>query len=271
MPLRNDGRVQVLDACSIQVSGKQIDWDKVYEDGWRGVYWKASQYSSTWDHTFSKQIDLARKAGLAVGAYHFCSQNSDPVKQMKFFHTASDGVGMADGELPPMIDWEFCSTHPGIPEKNCVEWLRDAAAAVTELWYPDNAKRILAGRLERRPVIYTYPDYSKNRHPSLKLPEFDGLGAYPLCWAAYASKKGSDGAWKLIPWDPSDNAEPSALGAIYSVPSPWNTWTLWQYSGNNGKPVPGVYCDIDRQLFNGDFDQFKVFLGYDEIGKVEQC
>jgi len=219
--------IKLIDLCSIQGT---IDADKIKAAGIDGAYVKASQYSSTWDHRFDGYISELTRVGISCGAYHFCSQQTDPVKQMKFFKLASTCYGSSTmiGTLPPLLDWEFCHA---LDPKVCVDWLTTAAAEVTNLW-------------GREPVIYTYPNYSSVHQPHLGN---STLGRYKLFLAAYKSVNGV-----LVPWEPEDGQTPeTALGPVYAPPKPWSKVTLWQYSGNKGQRVPGIAGDVDRSCFLG--------------------
>lgn len=237
-------RVNGIDLCYLQDT-PPLDAKKIKEAGFEFAYVKSSQYSSTRDNRFNSLVDRLRMAGLAVGAYHFCAHDTDPEKQAEFFFRASEGLGQKPGELPPMIDWEFCTPSKYNPHPlHCVKWLQKFASKAKELWYE---------RVPRFPVIYTYPYYSNGHQPALS--EAGDLSKYPLCFASY--KGVSDGrGYRLVPWLPTEDANPFA-----AIPKPWSKWTLWQYSGNNGLKVPGISFDCDRQLFNGTSGEFQDFLG----------
>lgn len=243
-----------VDLCNIQGN---VDWQKMANtsaggpDGnpMRFAYIKASQYSKTRDLHFPKYVEGAKKAGIRTGAYHFCAHDTDPVKQMEFFFRSSGGLGKDAGDLPPMIDWEYCTVPP---PKHCVEWLMKALGAAQELWYPEVQKHALIGPRARRPVVYTYPWYAKQHQPFL---DQSGVDKYPLCQASYVSKK--------------DYPQPFQLDLIKPI-SPWQRPTLLQYSGNGGMAVPGVSVDCDRQLFFGSEGEFEQFCGiYREAHKTE--
>ncbi len=340
--LKPTGYIQGIDACSIQVAYGPIDYKKAAESGVQFVYWKSSQYSSTVDRTFDKNMEEAEKAGLATGAYHFCAQNKPgttanedtPERQMEFFYKSCGGMGSRDGELPPMLDWEFCS-HTDY--KWCVDWIRRAFRHATKLWYPDNDTRVLDGRAPRFPVIYTYPYYAQQH--AKYLGPVQELAQGTLCFASYKAKW-ENGKSVLLPWDP----EAEGLHYLHGIPRPWELsrggvwtsedtkgtdrsesernlqqhgeengsegaeggmgeaaeagegaagpsdsgnrigrklsfgsgpWEAWegyegytrsrfwlhQYSGNNGKKVPGVIPDCDRQVFYGTAGDFAEFRG----------
>lgn len=249
-PVIVEGRINGIDLCSIQ-DAVPINYKAVADAGFHFAYVKCSQYSSTRDHKYRKLVDGLLSAGLRVGAYHFCAHDTDPERQAEFFFRASEGLGQKAGELPPMMDWEFCtpSKYPNHP-KHCVTWIKKFARKVTELWYPDNAHR----RIPRLPVLYSYPNYCGTHQPALS--EEVELGEFPLCYASYKSKPNGKGSYELVPWLPSPEQ-----GPLHAIPKPFTRWTLWQYSGDKGLRVPGISVDCDRQLFNGSQGDWAEFLG----------
>lgn len=231
-------RINGIDVCSLQ---KDLDAEVVAKHGFRFAYIKSSQYSSIKDLQFGILRDKLQKAGLAVGAYHFAAHDSDPAKQMEFFYRASEGLGSGPGELPPMLDWEFCTPskykdHP----KHCVGWLETALGAIQELWYPNNKDRIN----KRYGVVYTYPNYSSQHQPDLGNQVW--IANHPLCFASYSGSK-------ALP--------PEGHVTYHNTPKPWSKAILTQYSGNVGMQVPGVVGACDRDLFNGNETEWKELLG----------
>lgn len=237
--------VNGIDVSSIQ-SG--LDAKKIAEAGFEFAYVQSSRYSSTKDHHFDSLVGRLRDAGLSVGAYHFCSHDSDPVKQAEFFYRSSGGLGKASGELPPMVDWEFCtpskytdsSAYPLGHPAHCVRFAEAFMEAVTNLWYPNNVERLVP----RFPVLYSYPFYCGSHQPALGK---SGLGKYPLCYASYGTRG----------YVPSSQHElPS-----HKIHEPWKSWQMCQYSGNTGAPVPGVQGACDRLVFGGSrvmWDEFRL-------------
>jgi hypothetical protein len=45
------------------------------------------------------------------------------------------------------------------------------------------------------------------------------------------------------------------------TPKPWTTWMKHQYAGNGGYRVRGIAGDVDCDLFNGDLETFKEYMG----------
>ncbi len=235
-----EGSVNGIDLCSIQDQPAPIDANSIRAAGFEFAYVKSSQYSSTKDQRFDSLVDRLRNAGLRVGAYHFCSHDTDPVAQANWFYRASKGLGSAGGELPPMCDWEFCTPqrYPDHPV-HCVRWIESFCKEVERLWYPNNDDRLVP----RHPVLYSYPGYCGGHQPALAA---SALDVYPLCLASYRN----------------DGSIPAADVVLsHAIPAPWKQWTLCQYSGDKGVKAPGIRGACDRQVFNGTSGQWADFIG----------
>lgn len=242
--------IQLIDLCpTIQT---KVNFNEVAAAGFHGAYIKSSQYSGTriWKH--KDYADRAEAAGLAPGAYHFAYVGSDPLLQAKFFFDACYGLGSKDGELPPMLDLEFA--QPDVSGKHIVEWGEACLEEMVKLWYPDNRLLDPTDHRYRLPGIYMYPYFIQRCMPYIGRSK---LLQFPLHIASYKSRY--DAATKkhvLVPWEP-DLSKDKPL-----IPNgTWHSWKLWQYSGNNGKKVPGIPMDCDRNVFNGDEEDWKDFLG----------
>lgn len=221
--------VQGIDLCSLQ---GQVDWQQVADAGFKFAYVKSSQYSSTYDHRFDQYVAGAEKVGIAAGAYHFAYCGSDPVAQAKFFFKASSGVGGHIGDLPPVLDLEYAKN---IPPQDVVSWAERFMETAEDLWYPENRLDEALKLPFRRPVLYTYPWFARSLQPHLAKSK---LTRNRLWVANYKS----DASGKLIPWEPKWGEEPATVDG-------WD-WSIWQYSGNNGKRVPGVSVDCDRNVLS---------------------
>lgn len=239
--------VNGLDLSSIQDYPKQFDAVAIKKAGFDYAYVQSSRYSSTREVRFQSMVDRLHNAGLRVGAYHFCSHVSDPEEQAMFFYKASGGLGSQPGELPPMVDWEFCTpsvykppTYPEGHPTHCVQWAEKFCNAVANLWWPNNAQL----RVPRLPTIYSYPNFCAKHQPVLG---GSVLGKLPLTLASYRI----------------DGSVPSGIdhAVTHSIPDPWKDWTICQYSGTQGVPVPGIVGPCDRQCFNGTRDEFDTFCG----------
>lgn len=93
---------------------KAINWDTVKEQKISFAYIKATEGSTFRDSLFKSNYNLAKKAGVLVGAYHFftfCSSARDQFRN--FVQNAMAVVG----DLPPAVDVEFlgnCRKRPSI-------------------------------------------------------------------------------------------------------------------------------------------------------------
>lgn len=222
--------IELCDMSSIQQLD-QVDFHKVKASGIRGVWFRCTMYSGAHDDFYDIGAFRAHDAGLAVGAYHFCFMGSDPISQMEHFYARSQAIGSQPGDLPPMIDWEFCKNDrfgKPIPKDYSVAWLLAAAQRATELWYPAKG-----GSGDRLPLIYTYPYFAAERQEYLT--RTTALTKYPLVLAGYKCP------------------QPKPI-------KPWQNVTVWQYAGDDGR-VPGVGGACDRDRFLGDEDAFRRFLG----------
>jgi len=88
-----------------------IDWQKLSKTDVRFAYLKATEGGDYVDPTFNDNWDAARKAGLAVGAYHFFTRCKTGAEQAKNFlavlPTDVDG-------LPPVLDAEKMEPCDGL-------------------------------------------------------------------------------------------------------------------------------------------------------------
>lgn len=214
-----------------------IDPDLMYgSGGCEFCYVQCTRFSTQAEAGYHEYTQRLFRAGISPGAYHFCWQGGDPIQQAKHFFEHSQGVGTGPGELPPMIDWEYCKN---LPEKVCLDFLVAMAAEVKRLWYPPGSDRE-----HRMPVIYTYPDFAR-QHPLLA--STAELEKYPLCLAYYGLGK---------EWTPDEDEEPKL------VPKPWQKASLWQYAGNAGR-LAGVQGACDRQVWLGSHVEWLSFIGAD--------
>ena len=82
----------------------QIDWQTLAEENISFAFIKATEGSTFVDKRFACNFKEAQNTGLAVGAYHFFSYDSEGITQAKNF---IDHVEPFEGMLPPVIDLEF--------------------------------------------------------------------------------------------------------------------------------------------------------------------
>lgn len=203
--------------------GHGFDWSLVAADGIRFAWVKATQGADprNVDPTFRRNWSEAQRAGVLRGAYHFLSPMSDPIKQADhYLHT----VGTLDAvDLHPMLDVEVDHGQPAtLILDYALRWTEKVEAATG-----------------RPVVIYTYPSFAVG---TLKIKAGDPLGKCPLWMAHYVV-------------DPNTGRAYNLKSPI--VPAAWDSWLVWQTSGNRGPRIPGINVDVDRNVFWGDEATFR--------------
>jgi lysozyme len=195
-----------------------IDWSAVAGSGIAFAMIKATQGTYDTQARFATNWAGARAAGVRRGAYHFFDPTDDGAAQAQRFLAA---VGpLAPGDLPPMVDIE-CPDGDSDCLGTGAAGTAPAAAIAQRLWDWIDAVEAATGTT---PVLYTFASYFTSNGIDTA-----GLGAYPLFLA-----------------QPSPV---SAAGACFSVPAPWTTATMWQYSWSGS--VPGIGGPVDRDRFLG--------------------
>jgi lysozyme len=217
----------VVEGLDVYDGQGTIDWTSVAGSGRAFVFIKATQGNYDTQTTFAANWSGAKAAGILRSPYHFFDGTIDGVTQAQFFlaELTAQG-GLADGDLPPMLDIE-CPTSSS----------QSAASANCE--YSGNSGWVATATLSQRifdwlttvqqatgraPFVYSYPSW------------FAGVGVtnamlanYPLFIATYAT--------------------------CADVPAPWTSMVFWQYSAT--ATVPGVSGDCDVDRFVGDMAQLK--------------
>lgn len=90
-----------------------IDFEKVKDDGYSFVIIKATEGEDHHDSKFDANYEMARKAGLKVGAYHFFRKNTDGLNQAKNF---LETIGWRKLDLPLVIDVEDWSNDKNVED-----------------------------------------------------------------------------------------------------------------------------------------------------------
>ena len=103
----------------------QINFEKVKNDGMEFVFIKASEGTTHRDSLFSSNYEMARRAGLKTGAYHFFRFDSDGVEQALNFLGA---VGHRFPDLGLVIDVE----KAGNPKNVSPEDIRKRLSTMVE-------------------------------------------------------------------------------------------------------------------------------------------
>jgi len=121
----------------IDVSAHQgaIDWDRVAHDNISFAYVKATEGDDFVDARFADNWVAARRAGVAVGAYHFFSLcTPGDVQARNFLATAPPG----GGAMPPAVDLELAGNCGNRPDPDAVRHdLMSFLAIVEASWHKD--------------------------------------------------------------------------------------------------------------------------------------
>ncbi|MEO5760058.1 MAG: GH25 family lysozyme [Mesorhizobium sp.] len=135
----------------------QIDWRRVAADDVAFAVIKATEGGDHVDDAFAKNLQEARAAGLAVGAYHFFTFCRPGADQARNFISV---VPHDQPLLPPVVDIEFggnCPQRP-TPEQLSAElqaFLGPVEATFGKpaiVYLTDEAEDAYAGRIAVRPL-----------------------------------------------------------------------------------------------------------------------
>lgn len=131
----------------IDVSRHQgrINWPQVAASGITWAYCKASEGVGYTDPTYAENVDGARRAGIRVGAYHYCRPSgpypaTDAAREVSWFADQHPHPGALD--LTPALDIE----ETDLDRKDTARWLTVAVENLRE-------------RGPARPVVYCSPGW----------------------------------------------------------------------------------------------------------------
>ena len=152
-------QVQCEDTClhvhGIDLSHYQgnVFWEHVGQDSHNAyVYLKATEGGDRIDPTFKKNIDLAHRHGLKVGAYHFYRPITNQQLQLKNFRAQ---CRPQEQDLIPMIDVE---TTNGLPTAQFCDSLFKFLEMVEQEY-------------QQKPLVYTGANFS-DKHLQGKLDQY---------------------------------------------------------------------------------------------------
>ena len=120
-----------------------INWDLVKNDDISFAYIKATEGVDYIDPKFSINLQEAKKAGLLVGAYHFCTpSNLKDAKDeaLHFTNVIQKHVGIEQLNLPPVLDIE---KNQGLNKEQISELVEAWVAMVKQ-------------ETQKQPIIYSY-------------------------------------------------------------------------------------------------------------------
>ncbi|MER9751190.1 GH25 family lysozyme [Mesorhizobium sp. M0140] len=135
----------------------QIDWRRVAADDVAFAVIKATEGGDHVDDAFARNLEEARAAGLAVGAYHFFTFCRPGADQAKNFISV---VPHDQPLLPPVVDIEFggnCPQRPTPEQLNAelAAFLAPVEAAFGKpavVYLTDDAAEAYAARIAARPL-----------------------------------------------------------------------------------------------------------------------
>lgn len=174
----------------IDVSHHQgtVDWHRVRGDGIEFVFLKATEGRSSKDPNFQANLNGAKNAGLAVGAYHFARPSANTFEQ-----EALHFLAVVENSDLDFVALDYEDEHvTGSKAEWAYSWLQ-----------------IVEKKFDRLPYLYTYIPYWQ-AHGS-KDPKF---AKYPLWVAAYRPTAPTLPApWKeWAIWQYTSNGSVSGIG-----------------------------------------------------------
>lgn len=139
--------VHGIDLSKFQTS---VDWAEARENGVNFAFIKATEGGDQADPMFEDHWRGARRAGVAVGAYHFYYHCRPAIEQARWF---IEHVPRTPGALPPVLDMEWTPTSPTCRIRRDPETIKSEA-------------RIFLNAVEahygQRPIIYTTVDFYRD-------------------------------------------------------------------------------------------------------------
>lgn len=135
----------------------EVDWKTLAEQGVDFAFLKATEGSSLQDTRFAANWEMARAAGVRVGAYHFFSYDSPGETQAENF------ISMVPAEpdaLPPAVDIEFYGNKlQNLPDRAQVKAILDPLLARLEAYYGVKPILYVTDRSYRLYIQGEYQDY----------------------------------------------------------------------------------------------------------------
>ena len=204
----------------ISAHNGDVDFDSVAASGIDFVYIKASEGTSFRDNRFRDNYERARKAGLAVGAYHFFRFDCDGRRQAMNFLAATAGCRL---QLPPVIDVEEWGNPSEETTEIIIMRLREMSTLI-EVTGPDG----------RRPMIYT----NKNGYTRfLAGGEVSADGSIPEVWiCSFSTPPNAGRPWTL--WQHSHKGRVAGADGYVDMNTfngSRDSWEAWLDSVGGGR------------------------------------
>lgn len=184
--------------------GYAIQWSRTRAAGAKFAFVKATEGTTYTNPYFAGDFAAIASVGMVRGTYHYARPKkgaASPVAQARHFVSVTGRLNLR-GDLPAVLDLE---RNDGLNPAALISWTKSFLSEVTRL-------------TGRRPIIYTYPAFWRERMSNTK-----AFAGYPLWIATWASK-------------------PQLVGG-------WSTYTFWQYTDRAA--LPGMKDPVDMSVFHG--------------------
>lgn len=191
------------------------------------IFIKATTGGSGTDSKFIEYWQMARKAGLVCGAYHFFWPVTDANTQANNFINQYKQVSRA-GVLPPVVDIEWTKTN-----SQQAEFWNQVTTTKRILIIKDYLQKIEL-LLNVKPIIYTAHSFWKEFITPFSSADDNTFFAQYKLWIA----------------DPNGNS---------NIPAPWaNTIPLitQNHFGDNVPSTAPLFQRLDNNVFNGNLKDF---------------
>lgn len=214
-PPRGTVRIRGIDVSSYQHIGRTINWQAVARSGIKFAAVKVSEGTYYTNPYYAGDARAAAGAGLAVMPYVFANPHASPGAATARFairaaRYTGGGARSAAARLPLMVDLESDPYAPGDGTTGACYGMK---ARQIIAWIAGFATQTVA-LTGKAPIIYTSALWWRRCTGNTALFKRD-----PLWIASY------------------DTSSPA-------LPSPWNTWTFWQYTDDAVLPGVGL-TDVD--------------------------
>jgi GH25 family lysozyme M1 (1,4-beta-N-acetylmuramidase) len=195
-----------IDGLDVSHHQGSIDWPRVARAGKQFAYIRASAGTLTEDARYDANIAAARRAGLAVGSYHYANPSAtagDAENEAAWF---LEHASFESGDLIPVLDLEVAN---GLDPDALIAWTRTWLERVT-------------AATGVRPMIYTTPSFWSS-------------GLRNTDWFA----RNGDRLW-IAHWTKA--AAPTVPAGSWGGQG----WTVWQSTSSGSVPGISGRVDLDR-------------------------
>ncbi len=174
----------------IDVSAHQgsIDWDRVAHDDISFAYIKATEGGDFVDRRFAVNWAGARRAGIAVGAYHFFSLCTSGTVQARHFLDTARPDGTA---LPPAVDLELAGNCRARPDPRIVRQELASFLTMVEAAWRADAVLYVGDDFEQRHRVRDELRRPRWERRLFRRPSHDGWAIWQV--HGYAHVAGIDG------------------------------------------------------------------------------